>query len=408
MGRALSSAIETGIRRSNARCRRTDRLLISLWCCIPPEHIITHRQELGRRRRAFATSIANILFNGNFAVCFFFVLSGYVLSYRFLQDGDTTHLWIASIKRYPRLMIPALASLFCVVLVDASGGFHISEATRLAGRYIADGPHEIRSFISIFVQGLFGVFFTGDFRLNGILWTIAIEFYGSFLVFGLLLVFRRSRWRWLGYASATALFFGDYYMAFPIGVAIAGLRIRPGGMPRLAVMSAVIGLILGSYPPYSAGDGIWIWPLLVFHDKARLVSRVLGAAFLLLAVSQIPSKAIFDHPVFRFLGRISFSFYLIHFIVLSSLTSLLVLQLTPILGYLPAIAIAFAATIPAVLIMSYAFARVIDEPATRLADRFAKAIVNLVRSRALRPEEALSTSERRHTRIVSPVAPGGP
>jgi hypothetical protein len=41
------------------------------------------------------------------------------------------------------------------------------------------------------------------------------------------------------------------------------------------------------------------------------------------------------------------------------------------LGYLPAIAVAFSATLPVLLIAGYAGARVIDEPAARLADRFA-------------------------------------
>jgi hypothetical protein len=48
-----------------------------------------------------------------------------------------------------------------------------------------------------------------------------------------------------------------------------------------------------------------------------------------------------------------------------------VLRLEPHLGYLPAAAVAFSATLPVLLIAGYAGTRDIDEPATMLADRFA-------------------------------------
>ena len=57
--------------------------------------------------------------------------------------------------------------------------------------------------------------------------------------------------------------------------------------------------------------------------------------------------------------------------VLAALSTWLVLRLEPGLGYLPAIAITFAVTMPVVLAASYVYARVIDEPSTFLADRLA-------------------------------------
>jgi peptidoglycan/LPS O-acetylase OafA/YrhL len=333
----------------------------------------------GVGEHAIEMSVANILINGHFAVCLFFVLSGYVLSQGFMVDGDPARIWKAAAKRYPRLMLPALASVLFAWAALKTGSSHFAAVIPLTGRHIDGSDTTTISFGSAVIQGAYGVFFSGEFSLNGILWTIRTEFYGSFLVFGLLLAFGRSSWRWAGYGAAIVLLYSTYYMAFPIGVAIAALtaRERPGGAPLLALAIAGIGLILASYPNYSAREGIWIVPLVVFGEDARLISRILGAACLLLAATLSPAARSIDHPISRFLGRISYSVYLIHYTILSSLTCGLVLWLAPVMGYLPAIGAAFAITMPAVVLAAYAFTRLIDEPATRLADRFALRLMGL-------------------------------
>jgi peptidoglycan/LPS O-acetylase OafA/YrhL len=332
----------------------------------------------GIGEHAIEMSPLNILANGNFAVCLFFVLSGYVLTQGFVRDGNLVRIWKAAAKRYPRLMLPALASVILAWIGLTAGAWHFEAVIPLTGRHIDGADSTSMSFVAAVMQGVYGTFFAGDFRLNGILWTIQTEFYGSFLVFALAAVFGGSRWRVLGYGAAMLACWGGYYMAFPIGLVIAAISTRGGDRPRLAVVLAVIGLWLGSYPPYSARDGIWVWPLMMFGaGDARLVSHILGAACLLQAVIMSPAKHWFDHVVFRFLGRISFSLYLIHWTILASLTCWLVLRLEPLLGYLPSISLAFAVTMPVTLAASYVFTRVIDEPSTRLADRFARWVAAL-------------------------------
>jgi peptidoglycan/LPS O-acetylase OafA/YrhL len=325
----------------------------------------------GIGERAFETSPANVIFNPNFAVCLFFVLSGYVLSRGFMADGDLGRIWRAAFKRFPRLMLPVLGSVIFVWVMMASGGFRYGDVRSLSGSPVPDYYAVPRSLLYVVREGAFGVFFSGENSLNPVLWTIGVELYGSFLVFGLLFAFRRWWFRWIGYGVVAALLHGTYYLAFPIGVAIAASKTGIAAKPRLAAALAVAGLALGSYPYYGAGEGFWSWLPQPGSALPGVFYHTIGAALLLQAILLSPIKAAFDGAVFRFLGRISYSLYLVHFTILASLSAWLVLRLDPAFGYLPALATAFVAGLSASVAVAYIFARVIDEPATRVAGRFA-------------------------------------
>ena len=330
----------------------------------------------GVGERAFATSPFNVVLNPNFAVCIFFVLSGYVLSRSLLGEGNRVRIGYAALKRFPRLMLPVLASVLLAWMVLEAGGFHYGAVRELTGAAMPDGFAAPRSFLFALFEGSLGAFFVwdtrliGDESLNPVLWTIGVELYGSFLVFLILAGFRR---RGLGYAAAALAFYNSYYLAFPIGMALAELPTSARGRKGLALASAILALALGSYPYFGQTEGFWRWlptppgaiPI-VFH-------HTVGAACLLAAVLLAPGgvREWFDLPIWRFLGRISYGLYLTHFTVLAALTTWLVLHWAPSLGYLPAIALAFAMTLPVQLILAYGFARWIDEPATWFAGQFA-------------------------------------
>jgi peptidoglycan/LPS O-acetylase OafA/YrhL len=334
-------------------------------------------RDWGIGEHAFAASPINVILNGNFAVCLFFVLSGYVLSCRFMADGNRAQIGRAAAKRYPRLMLPALASALLGWLMIVTGSDYINQlfSRSDAQSFIQDGNH--RRLIYAIWQGCYGAFFGGDDSLNPALWTIRVETLGSALVFFLLVLTGRSRWRWYAYAYAAALSLGGYYFAFPIGILIAALTIDSPVRPWLSMALAVTGLYLGGYPYYGVADGFWGWLPVVGRTNPVILYHTIGAAFLLPAVIMSPFRSVFDLPVFYFLGRISYSLYLIHCAILASLTCWLVLRLEPVLGYFPSIGVAFAVTMPFTLLASYIFTLLVDEPSTRLADWFARWAVSL-------------------------------
>ena len=324
----------------------------------------------------FATSPFNIVVNGNFAVCLFFVLSGYVLSCRYLAEGDLAYLRRLAVKRYLRLMLPTLGAVLVAWAILAAGGYSFGAAQPFTKSGMRDTYAAVVPLWAALEQGTIGAFFLGQWSLDPVLWTMQTELYGSFLVFALLALFAGVRRRWLVWAVATLIFYNGYYLAFILGVALADLQGRADGWEApypLVLVLVTLGVWCGSYPYYGAETGLWSMLPAIGSAHKPVFYHVLGA-FLLIGATSVFAEAreVFTLRPFRFLGRVSYSLYLIHFPLICSVATALLLALLPRLGYTASIALIFVVMVPVVLAAATLFTTLIDEPAIRLADRFAR------------------------------------
>jgi peptidoglycan/LPS O-acetylase OafA/YrhL len=146
---------------------------------------------------------------GQFSVCIFFVLSGYVLTHSFFLQGNQEILTSGAVRRYLRLLIPIL--FVCLII--------------FAWYYpIFGGINNLGSILHLYSVMFWGIFFQGQtisYLYAGVLWTITIEFIGSFIVFSFASLFGKLRNRWIFYCIAIILFFNSYYLAFILGMALA-------------------------------------------------------------------------------------------------------------------------------------------------------------------------------------------
>ena len=326
----------------------------------------------------FATSPFNIVVNGNFAVCLFFVLSGYVLSSRFLADGDIGYLRRLAAKRYLRLALPVVGAVLLAWVILAAGGYSYGAARVFTLSGMSDTYAAFTPFWAALEQGAAGAFFRGEWSLDPVLWTMQTELYGSFLVFGLLALFGHGRRRWLVYAIACAVFYNSYYLAFVLGAVLADLHLWCGerDAPYPATLLLItLGVYLGSYPYYGAEGGLWsVLPAVGTAQKVVLY-HVLGAFALIFASCWFPeAREVLARPVFRFLGRISYSLYLIHFPLVCSLATGVWLALHPHFGYAVATGLTLLVTGPLIVAAAALFTALVDEPAIRLADAFAEVL----------------------------------
>ena len=81
----------------------------------------------------------NIFHNGRAAIALFFVLSGFVMTYKFFRDRDDEILVSAAMRRYPRLAIPVFALIVITYFNDQVICFSLCQSSR-GGQVQPSGP----------------------------------------------------------------------------------------------------------------------------------------------------------------------------------------------------------------------------------------------------------------------------
>jgi peptidoglycan/LPS O-acetylase OafA/YrhL len=274
-------------------------------------------------------SFLSVFFNGTFAVCIFFVLSGYALSYRFFAHNDSQSPVAGIIKRYPRLVIPVFASVLLAYVMLHLHAFSIADLGKNYTHNTTWLP-KLWNFPPDFLKALSesfseAFFYGGTLEYNPVLWTMYVEFLGSLLVFIFLLAFGGLRLRVLCYIAIGLIFLKTYLLAFLIGVALCDYRYGKFYRPIGSYLPLALALL-------ALAGGSFFWYQYDATSKLGLLSNAspeqnqwlfIGSATLL--VFSVIEKSILSQllaarlPVF--LGKISFSFYLLHLIVLGSFSA---------------------------------------------------------------------------------------
>ncbi|KUJ21328.1 uncharacterized protein LY89DRAFT_770640 [Mollisia scopiformis] len=287
--------------------------------------------------------LLRLLYAAEAMVALFFILSGYVLSYKFIQQihhnhnhnphsplvTATTTLSNLAFRRGPRLFLPALAATLLASLLQLLGAIplphsHPPNSTALAN-------------LLIFLQKLLmsGIW-TWDtipgpgWGLHPHLWTVPTEFRCSMVLFVLLLsLAQRSSGLRLGIEGVVVvwcLVAGRWDVAlFVAGAAGAELRVRrEEGEGRGWVKSIawgillVLGLLLASYPPIpppAASTPVYgpLAKLVNGNPEGRRIFYALGAMFILASLDHLPAaQGVFRSRLALYFGRISYSLYLVH------------------------------------------------------------------------------------------------
>lgn len=245
--------------------------------------------------------------NGTLAVCVFFVISGFSLSIRYLDGGDGGALTRIASGRYLRLALPILA--ICA----------ITHALLLLGIIppAAQRPPPLDAFLTfaptlqhLLSFSLLKVFvaYSGAETYDPPLWTMSYELYGSFLVFTVVALLRRSQLRtlMLGVLFVALAAVQSFLALFVAGILIADLFLR-GPRPAAANLTGaalcVAGLLLILLP------SAWFGP--VYIGGAACLTA--GAVF------NMPVRRFFESRLSGFLGWISFPLYLVQAAVIYAL-----------------------------------------------------------------------------------------
>lgn len=362
-------------------------MIMHFFIILVPAMIYSDRMpsHLGNLEQIFSSTPLGLIGAGNFSVCIFFVLSGYVLTQKYFRTRDKKIIISGAVRRYIRLFVPVLAVTILSFLLASTGVFHYYiETVMVSGNnnyanYWTFTP----DIVDAVKQAVWGSFFTGDDTYNPVLWTMTIEFYGSMLVFTMALLLGVKRNRWTFYLAAAVFFFNSYYFAFIIGMGLADTFNSKTSVFKTdneITLSVILlsGLFLGSYPVGTVtNDSLYGFLNNGLFEIPKLTYHILGAGMIMYVLlnSQWLQK-VFSSPVPVFLGKISYSLYLIHFLVISSFTCALFLALHPILPYWIVAFISCFLSVLLIIPLSYLFYKYVDMVGVGLSKIFYNRVVD--------------------------------
>jgi peptidoglycan/LPS O-acetylase OafA/YrhL len=325
----------------------------------------------------------SVALSGAFAVAIFFVLSGFVLTISYFKSGQPESIMRIAGKRYIRLMIPALSSIFLTLILVGFGLLWLkNEAAGISGStWLANLWPQSVSFFEALSQGVWGVFFSNNTETsyNPVLWTMQYELLGSLLVFAVALLFGKAKHRWVMYALLLLATFKTWYIAFIIGMILADLYAHqkfPFQVTRARgwlILTTLVGLFLGGYPytiPQGSIYGVFQMPWLTAEQNHSLYLSV-AAALIIVGVIGLPLLSkFFGSKYVSLLGKYSFSIYLVHLAVLFVVGSGVFILLHSIIGFHFAALAAIVASLIVLAPLVYLFERYIDAPSIRLSSLF--------------------------------------
>jgi len=333
----------------------------------------------GAFESAAETTPLHLFVSGNFSVCVFFILSGIVLSAKFFRSGEKSFVIASAIKRYPRLMLPVLGCVLLAFFLMVTHVFYNAQAASLTGSTWLGSFWQFNpNFFDALYQGVIGTFVKGSSDYNTVLWTMKTELIGSFLVFGLLLVAGKFRYRYLVYLVLGLLLIKTYYVAFVLGIALSDAYFRNGTASRarmhwglwvplvlasVFLASCPVGTLDGTLFHYAQGH----MPLAL---SVTITSHIFGAFGLIVAILYAPALQYFliKKPLL-YLGKISFALYLTHLYVIGSFSSYLFARIAPGVGYRIGFFLMLIPSAALIWLAAHYFDRFVDEPAIRLSSR---------------------------------------
>jgi peptidoglycan/LPS O-acetylase OafA/YrhL len=335
--------------------------------------------------RLLRLPFASLLWNGNFAVCVFFVLSGFVLSKPYYAGKRLEALRDRYLKRYLRLSIPIAASVLIGFAVMKLHLLHNLPASTISHSDWLKQQFAFAPSFSWAVRELvYRSIFLGEFDYNSPLWTMHVEFIGSLITFAFYTLMPVGVWRQaLHYIIAIAcicLFLPHdavYYLAFLLGGLVWAI---PKPRAAIAWTLLAVGLYFGAF---QLGRPFTLWinalPNLEFYSSKNFYN-VLGAFFLLWSMRGGLLDRFLACAPLRHLGRISFSLYLTHFFVLTTFSCWFFFAYSAHWTRGTVVAVDWLLSSILVLITAFVFERLVDRQGIKWSKRFVAGPASLERS----------------------------
>jgi peptidoglycan/LPS O-acetylase OafA/YrhL len=348
------------------------------------------------------SSPLSAFYGGEFSVFIFFVLSGFVLSAS--VSHSRLSLPTTIVRRYLRLTLPIMGITLIFLIAGRLGLFFNDRVAGIAPNMAALYPANYRPGVAEWLwKGLFGIYMIGDYLLDGVVWTMKVEIWGSLFVY---MVWRLLPYSWMRIVISMMAFVLvealldkhsslQGFQLFPLGLLIYEFSQqerwrRFADWPlKVGIPVILLGILFGAtrvkHPVLPSIDPVLDFVAHPFFGNiAKDSEHQLGAVFLVagLAFTKRLYKPL-STRLASYLGAISFPLYLVHQLILVSLGCYLFAWSYEVFG----IGWTRAITIPAVVVAALAAAalltRLVEMPSIAVAKRAGDSMEKWLRARRL-------------------------
>ncbi|KAI2636270.1 acyltransferase family-domain-containing protein [Hypomontagnella submonticulosa] len=275
-----------------------------------------------------------IVHSGAAMVAVFFVVSGFVLSHRFVQRmhrGQYAELFSGltslTFRRAIRLFLPAFVSSALAFICVSLGIISVPE--KVDGKPFENSLTAYLEYLDMESNP-----WTWAFDLTGFynpqLWSIAVEFRGSMIVFLLIVGLAKTRTVVRLAVEGLLMIHCFTHKRWDVGLFIAGMSLaeleailqKPKNpwarmlVNALLILTMVLGLFFCGYPRDHNTETpgyIWskyVWPFTAYRRRFWMA---IGAMLFVGSLASLPFiQSVFLTRPTRYLGRISFALYLVH------------------------------------------------------------------------------------------------
>lgn len=329
------------------------------------------------------------LFNdGNLAVCFFLILCGFILPIKVFTQKDTLpngvsgkiySIFYYSIKRYLRLFtVVVLCNVIAYLILCGEGYYTTQFGEAYSVEYIYDFYAYNMNFKGFLYTAFVDSFIRGS-SLDSPLWTIKYEFIGAILCRILVVFLYKNRYRHLGYliiGSVCALTLKDFYWFLPVvGLFLSDLLFNTNDRVRIIDRFSTGIKHINIFVALALALIIYSTVLL---GQMLIVIRSISALLLILCLLQVKSKK--TNGLLERIATYSFHIYSIHWIIICSLGTFLMVKLTTFPYVLRGI-LTFIAIVVLTIMMAFMLKFVEDKINKRIIQPLLFALENRGRSK---------------------------
>jgi len=326
----------------------------------------------------FDYALMNMLPRGRLGVELFFVISGLIISYPFIQAhyrrSTMPKIKAFYLRRLTRLEPPYLLVMIGIYLFVQSTG-HVPEGTLAFSR--SDVSMETSLLVSL--GYLHGVLIGTTPTLNPPAWSLEIEFQFYFLAPLIILALfqlRRPLHIFIGMMSVVAgtVAIGHIY-SHPFGIDHVFLVTK---YLQFFVAGMIVNMItFGGLVPKRISQGLWdfifVMAAVALYVISNLISRnqasmwadglqsITFVIFILAAFNGNLFKSLLSRPWVYAIGGMCYTIYLIHLPILHVLTGV-VMRTTGLVSFLPGMMISAVILVPVLFVASVAFFLLIEKP----------------------------------------------